>query len=47
MEPVIDVYFEEEIVILVNDPDGFDQEQAWKILESNSIGFTGISKAGG
>ena len=46
MDTVIDVYFEDEIVILVDDSDGFDQEQAWGILEANSIGFTGITKAG-
>jgi len=47
MDTVIDVYFEDEIVILVDEPGEFDQEQAWEILETNSIGFTGISKAGG
>ena len=47
VDTVIDVYFEDEIIILVDGSNDLNQEQVWEILETNSIGFTGISKAGG
>jgi len=46
MDAVIDVYFEDEIVILVGEPGELDQEQVREILETNGVDFTGISKAG-
>jgi len=46
MDSVIDVYFEGEVEILVDDPAAFDQERAWEIFEANSVGLSEISKAG-
>jgi len=42
-----DVYFEEEIEIVVTDPDGFSSVEAKRVLEEAEIEFTRLAAAGG
>lgn len=39
----IDVYFEEEIEILVDDPDGYSYEKLESVLDSLEIEYTQIA----
>ena len=43
---MLDVYFEEEVEILVTDPAGFDEEAAFAAFEAHSVAVTKIEKSG-